>query len=1489
MNQRITDGETIISDNQRFELGFFSPGTSKNRYLGIWYKTTPPHMVVWVANRETPVINTSGVVKLDSNGNLSLVNGSGSITWSSNSSASGTNGKPIAKLLNTGNFVIMNENLLNEDNYIWQSFDHPGDTYMPGMKLGKNFVTGSETYLTSWRSADDPSPAFAGQPNYKPDPVVLYKLDMVVNQNEMYYMYTSNSTRFWLRMVATPAGKLEVSQLNLRSQEWMQDINFPLDYCDNYGLCGPYGICSTSTNPNCVCLKGFELRNLQELNPYNGTSGCQRSRALDCGPEEGFLKFSSMKLPDTQNAVYNGNMNLQECEVACKRNCSCTAYANPNITAGGVGCLQWFGDLVDVRVYPQNGQDLYVRLAASELSDLRSSFHRKKRVVIEVSLSISIGLIFLGLVLALCTWSKRKKRSDVEREGKTVTILDRDHKGRSQKRSIDVPLFSLSKVSRATDNFSADNKLGEGGFGPVYKGVLEEGQEIAVKRLSKSSRQGLDEFENEVICIAKLQHRNLVKLLGYCIEGDETMLLYEYMPNKSLDNFIFDELRKSSLDWPQRFHIINGIARGLLYLHQDSRLKVVHRDLKAGNILLDQQMRPKISDFGLARMFKEHESEANTKRVVGTLGYISPEYAVNGLFSVKSDIFSFGVLVLEIVSGKKNRGFVHEKHHDHLLGHAWRLCKEGKSLDLIDECLGNSYSVPEVLRSVHVGLLCVQQRAEDRPCTPSVVAMLGGEGSLPSPKQPGFFIQGSEIYSASRLHSPSSVNGVTLTQIDDGETIVSRNERFELGFFSPGSSKNRYLGIWYKKTSPHTVIWVANRESPLTNNLGMVKLDSQGIMSLTGGDTVFWSSNSSASSTNVNPTAQLLDSGNMVINDGNGVIWQSFDYPGDTLVSGMKVGKNLLTGREKYLTSWRSADDPSPGEYTVRYTMNKGKYVQAYIRKNSAIDTRIGPYNGIEFAGQPNYKPNPVYVYKVDMVVNDEEMYFKLTYNSTTFSLRFIATPDGKLNIWHLNMRNEEWQQDLTLPLDNCDKYGLCGPYGSCSTVAYPNCGCLKGFELKNREELSPDNWTSGCRRSRPLDCGPGEGFLKFSSMKLPDTQTAVYNRNMSLQDCEVACKTNCSCNAYANPNITPGGVGCLLWFDDLIDTRVYPQNGQDLYVRLAASELLGRAVRVLDKDHNNGNKNGNVELPIFSLSRISKATNNFSVTNKLGEGGFGPVYKGLLEEGQEIAVKRLSKSSRQGLDEFENEVICIAKLQHRNLVKLLGYCIQGEETMLVYEYMPNKSLDWFIFDDLRKSLLDWPQRFHIINGIARGLLYLHQDSRLRVVHRDLKAGNVLLDQDMNPKISDFGLARMFKGHESEANTKRVVGTLGYISPEYAANGLFSIKSDIFSFGVLVLEIVSGKKNGSFAHENHHESLIGHAWRLYKEGKPLDLIDASLEDRPATPFVVSMLGGESSLPNPKQPGFFIPHSENDSTSTRPSSLNDVTLSQIEDNATLLHG
>ncbi|ONI12983.1 hypothetical protein PRUPE_4G195600 [Prunus persica] len=340
---------------------------------------------------------------------------------------------------------------------------------------------------------------------------------------------------------------------------------------------------------------------------------------------------------------------------------------------------------------------------------------------------------------------------------------------REPEEDLELPLFDLPTVASATDNFSSNNKLGEGGFGPVYRGTLLDGQEIAVKRLSRSSGQGLNEFKNEVILIAKLQHRNLVKLLGFCVQGEEKMLIYEYMPNRSLDSFIFDSVRgELLLDWPKRFHIICGVARGLLYLHQDSRLRIIHRDLKASNVLLDNEMNPKISDFGLARtLIGGDQSGGNTNRVVGTYGYMAPEYAIDGLFSVKSDVFSFGILVLEVISGRKNKGFYHPNHSHNLIGHAWRMWIQGRPLELIDTCLESSCTLSEVLRCVHISLLCVQHHPEDRPSMASVVIMLGSEIALAQPKQPGFFIEKeSHEVGSSSGNQKSSTNEISITLLE---------------------------------------------------------------------------------------------------------------------------------------------------------------------------------------------------------------------------------------------------------------------------------------------------------------------------------------------------------------------------------------------------------------------------------------------------------------------------------------------------------------------------------------------------------------------------------------------------------------------------------------------------------------------------------------------------------------------------------------------------
>ncbi|KAJ0966049.1 hypothetical protein J5N97_027187 [Dioscorea zingiberensis] len=674
---------------------------------------------------------------------------------------------------------------------LWQSFEHPSDTFLPGMRLTLDKKTGKNQLFTSWKSPSDPSegnyslgmdPSGSGQIFIWEGGLLkwrsgqwdgktfigtvmrslnLYGFSLTddVNIGMMYFTFTpanSSLLRFNLQYDGVENTSMLVPETKAWKSVWVQPVN----ECEIYGHCGINGICSmVGDSPTCSCLQGFEPKSGEEWSNGNWSSGCKRTTPFSCemmnrtsssnsssgsqGKKDGFVRMGGLKLPDFSEWA-SVVRDPSGCESYCMSNCSCKAYVyNANL-----GCLVWSRELIDIYQFPStgNGNDLFIKLADLDLGGSSNTW-------ITIVIVSVIGLASLILVIYLWwkfnakikeCWKKEVKQWDLfsslqfSPEGRSEISGVVEQEGEEGK-GVQLPLYTVEFIANVTDNFDESNKLGEGGFGIVYKGVLPGDELVAIKRLSRSSGQGLEQFKNEVLLIAKLQHRNLVRLLGCCIEGEEKMLIYEYMPNKSLDAFLFDPSKQAVLDWSKRFEIIKGIARGLLYLHRDSRLRIVHRDLKASNILLDQEMNPKISDFGMAKIFGGDQNEANTNRLVGTYGYMSPEYAMEGLFSVKSDVYSFGVLILEIVTGRRNNSFYHLENSPNIIGYVWPLWNEGRVMELIDQNIQSTCSAHQVLRCIHIGLLCVQDRVSERPDMSAVVLMLeSGSAILQTPKQPTF-------------------------------------------------------------------------------------------------------------------------------------------------------------------------------------------------------------------------------------------------------------------------------------------------------------------------------------------------------------------------------------------------------------------------------------------------------------------------------------------------------------------------------------------------------------------------------------------------------------------------------------------------------------------------------------------------------------------------------------------------------------------------------
>ncbi|CAA2979592.1 receptor-like serine threonine- kinase SD1-8 isoform X1 [Olea europaea subsp. europaea] len=638
-------------------------------------------------------MNSSEYKILD--GNLMLMDESQVSIWSTNVNLT-TSNSLVATLGDNGNLVLRNESEPRTSEGFWQSFDNPTDTLLPGSNLAYDKRTRTKKVLTSWKNSEDPA---TGLFSFELD---LNGSQVIIRWNRTEWYWTSGA---WNGLFFSLIPEMRLN--NMYNHSYVDNVN------ESYYTYSFY-------NPS------IKSRYVMDVS--------------------GQIKLTSWSTKEWDFFWFQPR---QQCDVYAY--CGAFAYSYKDNAF-----LAWNREIMDLQQPAENDGNkrmIYIGLSASA-SESSSTKKSKGHVIGAVVGSVAAVMVLLAIVMIYIS-RKHISRTTKEVEGSLVAFKYKDDLKIATKNSsaklegdsesgIGVPFCSWESIIAATENFSDVHKLGRGGFGPVYKGMFHGGQEIAVKRLSSYSLQGINEFQNEIVLIAKLQHRNLVSLLGCCMKENEKILLYEYMANKSLDAFIFDKKLCMLLDGKKRFDIILGIAGGVLYLHQDSRLRIIHRDLKTSNILLDEEMNPKISDFGLARIVEGKGIEAIINKVIGTYGYMSPEYASDGLFSIKSNVFSFGVVVLKIVTGKRNTGFYQSTEDLNLL---------------VDPILLESCEKSEVIKCKNVGLLCVEEDPSNRPTMSNVVFMLSGEiADLPAPNQPAFVMR---KHSSSNQPGLFSNNGLT--------------------------------------------------------------------------------------------------------------------------------------------------------------------------------------------------------------------------------------------------------------------------------------------------------------------------------------------------------------------------------------------------------------------------------------------------------------------------------------------------------------------------------------------------------------------------------------------------------------------------------------------------------------------------------------------------------------------------------------------------------
>ncbi|PHU12553.1 hypothetical protein BC332_19483 [Capsicum chinense] len=726
----------------RYACGFYCNGNCESYLFAIFIvqtnsiarMTLPTSgfpQVVWSANRNKP-IKTNATLQFTAEGDLVLRDADGTLAWSTN-----TAGKSVAglNLTDEGNLVLFDSNNAT----VWQSFDHPTDALVPGQKLVSGMKLTASVSRTNWTegglfafaATDDGLVAFV-----QSNPPQTYFERSIEGLNSSggsnYVMYLngslalfSNSNNFNDPLVTfPPAKKVSSAQYmklesdgHLKVYEWniiwneIFDVNGYLGACTYPMVCGRYGICSRG---QCSCPKSSLNSTIyfRQIDDRQADLGCSEITRLNCNESN---NHTFLKLQDVNYFAFTAdleNIDMNTCKDVCLRNCSCKAAffrSGLNSSTGECYLPSEIFSLMKTEDRTRYGSYAFIKVQVKAEPDAAKG----KKYINGATLYSVIGLSILGIIIGIAAFIFLKKKKTKANEDEEDFL---DHVQGMPTR------FSYDDLKAATENFT--KKLGEGGFGSVFEGCLEDGKKIAVKCLDGIG-QIKKSFLVEVETIGSLHHVNLVQLIGFCAEKSHRLLVYEFMSNGSLEKWIYHGKQELTLDWNCRRRIIQDIAKGLSYLHEECRQKILHLDIKPPNILLDGKFNAKLSDFGLAKLIDRNQSQVMTM-MRGTPGYLAPEW-LSGIITEKVDVYSFGIVILEILSGRRHFEASETEDQQVMVNLFRKKAEEGQLADLIDKHSDDMlFHKEEVIKMMQISAWCLQSDHTKRPSMSMVVKSMEG-------------------------------------------------------------------------------------------------------------------------------------------------------------------------------------------------------------------------------------------------------------------------------------------------------------------------------------------------------------------------------------------------------------------------------------------------------------------------------------------------------------------------------------------------------------------------------------------------------------------------------------------------------------------------------------------------------------------------------------------------------------------------------------------